>query len=247
MKLERGFIAGLTLTAAACGPRDRFPGKPSPESQVVRPDKVTAFATLYATNCAGCHGAEGKGGAAQSLRDPLYLAIADDATIRRVVRNGVPGTSMPAFAQSAGGMLTDEQIDAIVDGIRTRWAKPDAVRGSNPPAYAARRPGNATRGASVFAFYCASCHGANGQGTERGSSIVDGSFLALVTNQSLRTTVIVGRPELGAPDFRGNVAGKPMSDQDVTDVVAWLSAQRPEIAGQPYPSPATGTAVGVRP
>ena len=40
---------------------------------------------------------------AQSLRDPLYLAIADDETIRRVVRYGVRGTAMPAFAQSAGG------------------------------------------------------------------------------------------------------------------------------------------------
>jgi len=246
MKLECAFIAGLMLATAACGAPDRFSGKPSPESQVVRPDKVTSFATLYGANCAGCHGADGKGGAAQSLRDPLYLEIADDATIRRVVRKGVSGTPMPAFAQSAGGMLTDAQIDAIVDGIRSRWAKPDAVRGPNPPSYAAHGPGNASRGANVFAFYCASCHGVSGQGAERASSIVDGSFLALVSNQSLRTTVIVGRPELGAPDFRGNVAGKPMSDQDVTDVVAWLSARRPEIAGQPYPSPASGTAVGVR-
>ena len=67
-------------------------------------------------------------------------------------------------------------------------------------------------------------------------SIVDGSFLALVSNQSLRTTVIVGRRELGAPDWRGNVPGTPMSEEDVSDVVAWLAAQRPEVAGQPYPA-----------
>ena len=71
---------------------------------------------------------------------------------------------------------------------------------------------------------------------QRASSIVDGSYLALVSDQNLRTTVIVGRPELGAPDWRGDVPGKPMSPEDVSDVVAWLAAQRPQFPGQPYSS-----------
>jgi mono/diheme cytochrome c family protein len=241
MKLEAGLIVAFTAVASAC---DRAPGRPSPDSQVTRPDKVTSFSTLYGANCAGCHGAEGRGRAAVALRDPLYLAIADDATIRHVVSDGVPGTAMPAFAQSAGGMLTGEQIDAIVAGIRAQWAKPDTVRGVDPPPYAARGAGDAKRGASVYTAYCSSCHGATGRGGERASSIVDGSYLALVSNQYLRTTVIVGRPELGAPDWRGNAPGKPMSPDDVSDVVAWLAAQRPEVAGQPYP--AARTAVGAR-
>ena len=57
-----------------------------------------------------------------------------------------------------------------------------------------------------------------------------------MSDQGLRTIVIVGRPELGAPDWRGDVPGKPMSPQDVSDVVAWLAAQRPSFAGQPYSS-----------
>ena len=46
-------------------------------------------------------------------RIPVYLAIVDEASVRKVIANGVHGTTMPAFAQSAGGMLTDKQIDAI--------------------------------------------------------------------------------------------------------------------------------------
>jgi hypothetical protein len=65
---------------------------------------------------------------------------------------------------------------------------------------------------------------------------VDGSYLGLVSNQGLRTTIIVGRPELGAPDWRGDVPGKAMSPGDVSDVVAWLAAQRPQFPGQPYSS-----------
>jgi mono/diheme cytochrome c family protein len=189
---------------------------------------------LYASNCAGCHGADGSGGAAIGLGNPVYLAIANDSVIRRVTADGVPGTAMPAFAQHSGGMLTDEQIDAIVAGIRGHWAQPNALRDANPPPYAASTPGDPDRGVAVYGAYCSSCHGADGRGGKRASSIVDGSYLGLVSDQDLRTTVIAGRPELGAPDWRGDLPGQPMSPQEVSDVVAWLAARRPQFPGQPY-------------
>ena len=227
--LAKGMLASVlanTLFMPACGTRDIAPGRPPVDSQVNPPAKITDFNLLYAKNCAGCHGPDGQGGAAIGLGNPVYLAIADDATILRVTANGVPGTSMPAFAQHSGGMLTDDQIDAIVHEIRTRWTKPDALGGANPPPYAANGYGDAQRGAAVFGTYCSSCHGADGSGGKQASSIVDESYLALVSDQSLRTTVIAGRPEMGAPDWRGNLPGKPMSPDDVSDVVAWLAAQR---------------------
>jgi mono/diheme cytochrome c family protein len=184
-------------------------------------------------NCAGCHGTEGKGAAAIELGNPVYLAIVDDATISRVTANGVPGTAMPAFAQSSGGMLTTEQIDVIVTGIRSHWAKPDILRGENPPPYSTQAHGDPIRGANVFAVYCSSCHGAGGRDGPSASSIVDASYLALVSDQNLRTNVIVGRPDLGAPDWRGDAPGKQLSPEDVTDVVSWLASQRREFPGQP--------------
>ena len=221
-------FATAAAVTTACGDH-----KPV-DSEVLAPNKIMDFSFLYARNCAGCHGSDGKGGAAIALGDPVYLAIADDSTIRRVTADGVQGTSMPAFAQHSGGMLTDDQIDVILRGIRTRWAKPEALynvdvlRGSDPPPYAAQSPGDAKRGASAYGIYCSSCHGGDGHGGKRASSIVDGSLLALVSDQYLRTTVIVGRPELGAPDWRSDVPGRPMSPDDVSDVVAWLVAQRPQ-------------------
>jgi hypothetical protein len=61
---------------------------------------------------------------------------------------------------------------------------------------------------------------------------VDPAYLALVSDQGLRTTVIVGRPELKAPDWRGDVPGKAMSPDEISDVVVWLAAQRPQISAQ---------------
>lgn len=212
-------------------------GEPSQGSEVAAPNQVVEFNALYADNCSGCHGAEGRGGPAIALDDPVYLAIVDESAMRNVIANGVPGTSMPAFAQSAGGMLTDKQVDVLTREIRSKWSRKGVLDGANPPSYAAKLAGNAHQGEVVYGTYCASCHGPAGQGGTKASSITNGSFLALISDQGLRTVVIAGRPELGAPDWRGNVAGKPMSDQDITDVVAWLAAQRPKFPGQPYSPP----------
>jgi cytochrome c oxidase cbb3-type subunit III len=226
---------GCTLLVAilpsSCG---SFRGQPQKGSEVQAPNQVLKFETLYADNCAACHGAEGRGGAAIALADPVYLAIAGDKSMRKVIANGAPGTSMPAFAQSSGGMLTNQQIDVIVNEIRGRWGRPGILNQANPPSYAASSPGDAQRGEVAYGTYCQSCHGPAGRGGPKGSDITNDSFLALVSNQGLRTMVIVGRPELGAPDWRGNAPGKTMSDQEITDVVAWLASRRSQNPGQPY-------------
>jgi len=221
---------GLMLFSGCSSPN----GQPRQGSESLAPNEVLEFRTLYSENCAGCHGPEGRGGAAIALADPVYLAIADDAVIRRVIANGVRGTAMPAFAVSAGGMLTDKQIDVITTEIRSRWSRQGILNGVNPPSYAPKSAGDAQRGEVAYKTYCESCHGAGGRGGAKGSAIVEDSFLALVSDQGLRTIVVAGRPELGAPDWRGNVPGKPMSDQEVTDVVAWLGSRRSQNPGQPY-------------
>jgi mono/diheme cytochrome c family protein len=218
------FAATLGVTTA-CGTRN-----PS-DSAVIPPNNIMDFNLLYARNCSGCHGADGRGGAAIGLGDPVYLAIADDTAINHATSDGVAGTSMPAFAQHSGGMLTDDQIHVIVGGMRSRWAKPDALGNAAAPPYAAASPGDPRRGATVYGVYCSSCHGPDGHGS-KASSIVDPAYLALVSDQGLRTTILVGRPELGAPDWRGDVPGKAMSPDEISDVVAWFATQRLQISAQ---------------
>jgi cytochrome c oxidase cbb3-type subunit 3 len=230
MSFRLAFLLPAFLGMTACS---GLPGRPGPGPEVVRPDDVLDFRVLYKESCSGCHGVEGKGGVSIALSNPVYLAIADDAVIRSVVTGGVHGAGMPAFAQSQGGILTDKQIDVLVGGIRT-WARPDARRDASRPAYSASAPGDAKHGADVYTTFCSSCHGVDGQGGKGGSSIVDGAYLALVSDQYLRTVVIAGRPEFGAPDWRSDVPARPMSAQEITDVVAWLTAQRSPFPGQPY-------------
>jgi cytochrome c oxidase cbb3-type subunit III len=209
MNIRLPFAVAAVLILAGCD-------RPT-ALEVVRPDQVLDFNILYKENCSGCHGPDGKGGASIALRDPVFLAIADDATIRNVAASGVPGTQMPPFAQSKGGMLTDEQIGALVQGIRA-WARADVPHDGLPP-YSAPL-GDPQRGASVYTTFCASCHG------KSASPIANPTYLSLVSDQYLRTIIIAGRPELGAPDWRGNVTGRPMTSDEISDVVAWLASQR---------------------
>jgi mono/diheme cytochrome c family protein len=227
-------LAGAVLVAMMLEGCSVAPGKPGTDAIAVAPNDVVEFSTLYRDNCAGCHGANGQAGAAISLANPVYLAIVDERSMRATIADGVPGTSMPAFAERAGGMLTERQIDALVRGIQSRWSRPAALAGANPPSYAATSPGDVHRGETAYRTFCQSCHGADGRGGPQGSAITNDSFLALASDQALRTVVIVGRPELGAPDWRAYVAGRPMSDQEVTDVVSWLASHRVAAPGQPY-------------
>jgi len=225
------FCLGLLLLGVGCLP----PGKPTAADVELRPEQVRDFAVLYRQNCAGCHGQEGKGNGALGLANPIYLAIASDEVIRRVTARGTPGTLMPAFAKSSGGTLTDEQIEILVREMRGRWARPNEALGATPP-YSATEPGNPNRGVAAYSVFCAGCHGPEGKGTAKGSSVVDNSFLALVSDQNLRTTVIAGRPDLGQPDWRNDVPDRVMSPQEVSDVVAWLVARRKSAAGLPFAS-----------
>ncbi len=210
----------------------RLPGQPSEAERWRAPAEINDFNQLYTQNCAGCHGVDGKLGAAHPLNDPLYLAFVTDDGMRQAISKGRAGTNMPAFSEQAGGHLTDQQIELLVSGMRSRWSKPDEFKGVELPPYSVNEinaktseTGDATRGAATYKTYCGSCHGTNGDGGSAGS-IVDPNFLNLVSDQGLRTTVVIGRADMGKPDWRGNVPGQPMSAQEIADVVAWLAGQR---------------------
>lgn len=237
-------ISLLTFSIFGC---NSAPGRPKAEPEVPRPDEIHDFATLYKQNCAACHGENGRQGAAISLANPEYLALAGENTLLHITAKGVPGTLMPPFAMNAGGMLTDQQIHDLVDGMMHQWGKSEISAGQGVPSYAAAGAGDVQQGQQVFTTYCARCHGVDGRGLTgreagtngRHDSIVDTSYLALVSDQNLRTTTIVGLPDEGMPDWRGDSPSHAMTDKDVTDVVAWLASHRTPFPGQPYPTAPT--------
>jgi len=238
-------LATVAFAPVGCG---TIPGRPGPGPEVVRPEQVLDFAALYKQNCAACHGENGRNGAAISLANPVYIAVAGEDQLRNVIAKGVPGKLMPAFAKSAGGMLTDDQVSVLAQGIVKQWGNSSLFAGQILPPYQATLPGNAEHGFETYSVFCARCHGANGEGgpadgnahSSKGKlgSIVDPSYLALISDQNLRSIVIAGRPDEEMPDWRNDVPqsmpANPMTDQQITDILAWMASKRVANPGQPY-------------
>ncbi len=223
----------LAALALGCTP----PGKPNPADKPELPSQIISFDQLFATNCAGCHGQEGKFGPAPPLNDPLFEKIVPDKDLELVIRDGRQGTPMPPFLIDKGGSLTQKQIDVLVAGLKSHWHS-DAAVPESPPAYQLTQTGSAERGAQVFARACAGCHGPNGIGGEHAAPhehatagpIHVPAFLALISNQAIRRIIITGRPDLHMPNY-AETDGRPddfqpLTSAEIDDVVALIAEWR---------------------
>jgi cytochrome c oxidase cbb3-type subunit 3/ubiquinol-cytochrome c reductase cytochrome c subunit len=240
-------IVVLPLLVILAGGCESLPGKPGPGPLVPRPDAVLDPAVLYSENCAGCHGKTGVGAAATPIGLPEYQGFVDESTQRDIVANGVPHTSMPGFSRKAGGFLTDQQIDALVKGMRAIWLKHDVLSGQTLPPYADSTPGEPRAGAAVYESSCSRCHGKAAGPAGPAGSVLNASFLALVSPQALRTVVIVGRPDLDMPGWLKVNSTHVLSDREVSDVVAFLLSHRSPTPGQPYATTRSAVANGDAP
>jgi mono/diheme cytochrome c family protein len=233
LALFAGWVTGCDL-----------PGRPRPADRYVPPREERAFGALFQRNCAGCHGADGKLGPAPPLNNKLFLALVPDSELERVIGSGRAGTLMPAFAEAEGGSLAAEQVKVLAQGIKPRWGPALPVPSGAPP-YLLTHPepgsggfGDKDQGAKVFGRACASCHGERGQGGRQAGAadgktvgaINDPDFLALLSDQALRRTVIAGRPDLGTHDYH-DPTGRPdgfqaLSAQEVANITALLASWR---------------------
>jgi DMSO reductase family type II enzyme heme b subunit len=136
--------------------------------------------TLYGDNCEQCHGDEGDGqGVMADLLDPrprdfrrgvykirrtMQGELPTDEDLFRIVRNGMPGTSMPAWQ----GILGDAQIWQLVDYIKSfseDFADYPAEQQFLIDGLPDATPESIEQGAEVYVkAECAKCHGESGRG-----------------------------------------------------------------------------------
>jgi mono/diheme cytochrome c family protein len=176
---------------------------------------VSAGQTLFAKNCATCHGSNGEGSdEAPSLNNKQFLGTTDDGTIFSLVSSGVPNTQMPAWNQAHGGPLTDEDVRQLVAFVRS-W-QPNA-----PDLTAKAQTGNADRGAAIFSATCFACHGVDGKGTDRAPALNDPDHLHQFDDAWYRDTIMKGRPSKGMPTW-----GTVLSPAQINDVLALIDSWR---------------------
>ncbi|MDH3585030.1 MAG: c-type cytochrome, partial [Phycisphaerae bacterium] len=156
---------------------------------------ATKGATKYAAYCASCHGSRGEGylagGAGPAIGLPGFLAVASDDYIFQTVKHGRMGTAMKSFMGSAGlANLEASDVGDIIAHLR-RNAEQNTLAQLTAPAPS--EP-SATMGQTLFVANCGGCHQADGNGKPGlAPSIRNRDFLALASDQFIKTTVQKGR------------------------------------------------------
>lgn len=213
---------------------DWMPGKPrQSERELPYSDQLDPV-KIFATSCAGCHGADGRLGPAPPLNDRLFLHIYTPEAMLKLLAGGRSEGLMPAFVANHRGGLTEQQRKILVESIWNRWGSADGLPQNIPP-YTASGNGNPVAGKQIFTAACSRCHGTDGEGATAGA-LNRTAFLDLVSDQLLRRIMITGRPDLGCPDFvesgTKSDSGKPLSSDDIANVVAFMRAWQTRQSGK---------------
>jgi mono/diheme cytochrome c family protein len=170
--MRTGRVTSLVLLATGIALGS---GAQTPPSEDARRGQET-----YDKNCAQCHGENGNGqgvAAAHLLPKPRDFTAAKyklrstpsgqlptDADLERVIRQGMPYSSMPAWTN-----LSDEEVEGLVQyikGFSEDFADPSlAPEPIELPPAPAWSEESAARGEEVYASLgCARCHGETGRG-----------------------------------------------------------------------------------
>jgi putative heme-binding domain-containing protein len=105
---DRPAIGSETPTTA----EDPRPDQPSTAEELAA---LAEGKALYRGLCSGCHGGAGRGGKGPNLTDDRWLHGGKDEDIERVIRNGVPRTTMKKLGES----LEDAQIAKVIAYVRS--------------------------------------------------------------------------------------------------------------------------------
>ncbi len=194
-------------------------------AQTSDPGQVERGASLYAQNCAVCHGPNGEGRVGATLAKN-WPSIRPDLTVKTIITNGVPGSVMPAWSQQNGGPLSQDDIDALVAYVLS-WQTGGV---SNVPTLAPSTPrppitpvaaveGDPNRGAALFDENCVVCHGRNGEG--RIGATLAKSWSSVRPDLTIKTTIQNGVSGSLMPAW-GQQNGGPLTDENINDLVAFV-------------------------
>ncbi len=175
--------------------------------------------TLFLQNCAGCHGAQGEGGANPSRAGDIiapistaeYLATRDDFTLAAIISQGQPNFGMSPFADTFGGPLTSEQVDLLVSYMRAWEENPPVELPPDVPS----GPGAGAGAQEVYLTFCSQCHGASGEGGV-------GPAFDVLWQDSRSDQDIFDDINLGHPSTAMIAWGEILSSQQIEDLVGYI-------------------------
>ncbi len=192
---------------------------------------------LFVENCAVCHGVDGRGRVGANLTD--FPGISISAALFDTIRNGIPGTRMPAWGQANGGPLTENDIEDLAAYILVAFSgtEPLAPLPTYQPEPVTPVPGIAgdpAEGSIVYQANCTVCHGTHGEGRIGGKLAKSWpgneplTYVRQVIGEGIQGSTMPGWLQ---------AQGGPLSATEVADVSAYVLTLSPA-TGIPSPTPA---------
>ena len=183
-------------------------------------------AAIFAANCAGCHGADGRGGEhAPNIATAPEVQHMLDRELAGIIRYGISGAGMPAFSS-----LKQQEVADVVHYLRTLQGRGDIVK----------LPGDPNQGKALFfgKAHCSDCHMVNGQGGFIGSDL---SFYGADAKPDLMRAIILD-PDKNLPADKKATTVVTLTGQKITGMLKVndnfsLSLQTPDGAFHFLPKP----------
>jgi putative heme-binding domain-containing protein len=150
-----GCWLGLLCAAVGCA----FAQQQVQHAGEYAPADIQHGATVYASQCTNCHGPNGDQVSGVDLRSGRFRNAASDDDLRRIVTNGIQGTSMP------GRRLDPPDMVGLIAYLRNmRDFKSGPVTLGDP-----------VRGQALFEGkgQCTTCHRVNGKGSHAAPDLSD--------------------------------------------------------------------------
>lgn len=199
------------------------------------PPALNDPAGIFSTLCSRCHGdlGNGKGMIAVYLdpypRDLTKAGFMNSKTEDRLInsiKNGVRGTSMPAWGQ----LLNDEQIRGVLDHIQKNYVK-DPRRQLKPRQVPETNPVTADaaslqRGEQIYLQRCTGCHGKKGDGKgpnsidilPRPRNLRNADFMNSISDRRLFESILYGVQGTAMPSW----IDYGLTQKEVGDVINYL-------------------------
>ncbi len=177
---------------------------------------------VYYGLCSACHGDKGQGN--KQLNAPALVGQHDWYLVKQLeaFRAGFRGkdprdATGAVMRPMALALATDQAVRDVAAYIATFASGNPPQAATAPPAAAAAEPVDVAHGEKLFATNCAACHQKNGEGkVGLAPSIRNRDFLALASDDFIRTTIRVGRPGTSM------VARPDLSEAQLDNIVAYL-------------------------
>ena len=162
-----------------------------------------AGAPVFASDCAGCHGADGRGGEhAPNIATAPEVEHLMDRELAGIIRYGIAGAGMPAFSS-----LKQQEVAEVVSYLRVLQGRGAIVK----------FPGDPRQGEALFfgKAKCSDCHMVKGKGGFIGSDLTD--YGAEAKPDQMRAIIL--DPDKNLPPDKKATTVVTTSGQTITGMV----------------------------